>query len=68
MKLRCTSCAKFCCDGKKCSCTCHKKSFSRTNSYLSNVMDVLTKQKIKSVKSIDLNWQTSILGSMMRLE
>ncbi len=31
-------------------------------------MDVLTKQKIKSVKSIDLNWQTSILGSMMRLE
>ncbi|MED5283017.1 MAG: hypothetical protein VX721_03950 [Thermoproteota archaeon] len=68
MKLRCTSCANFCCDAKKCSCNCHKKSFSRTNSYLSNVMDVLTKQKIKNVKSIDLSWQTSILGSMMRLE
>jgi len=52
MKLRCTSCAKFCCDAKNCSCTCHKKSFSRTNSYLSNVMDVLTKQKLKNVKSI----------------
>jgi len=52
MKLRCTSCAKFCCDGKQCSCSCHKKSFSRTNSYLSNVMDMLTTQKIKSVKNI----------------
>jgi hypothetical protein len=31
-------------------------------------MDMLAKQKIKSVKSIDLSWQSNILGSMMRLE
>jgi len=31
-------------------------------------MDMLAKQKIKSVKNIDLSWQTNILGSMMRLE
>jgi len=31
-------------------------------------MDMLTKQKIKSIKSIDLSWQSNILGSMMRLE
>ena len=31
-------------------------------------MDVLAKEKIKNVQNIDLSWQSSILGSMMRLE
>jgi hypothetical protein len=31
-------------------------------------MDVLAKKKLATVKSIDLSWQSNILGSMMRLE
>ena len=31
-------------------------------------MDMLTTEKIKSVKNIDLSWQNNILGSMMKLE
>ena len=52
MNLRCTSCAKYCCDDKKCSCSCHKKSFNRSNQYLSNVMDGLLKQNITPTKHL----------------
>ena len=68
MNLRCTSCAKYCCDGKRCSCACHKKSFSRSNQYLAKIMDNLSKQKITPIKKMNIGWQTNFLGSMMRVE
>ena len=68
MNLRCTSCAKYCCDDKKCSCSCNKKSFNRSNQYLSNVMDGLLKQNITPTKKMDLGWHTSLLNSMMKFE
>ena len=68
MNLRCTSCAHSCCDQKKCSCACHKKSFHRTNQILSNVMGVVGKPIVKPVKNMNFTWHTNILGSMMRLE
>ena len=68
MNLRCTSCAKYCCDGKRCSCACHKKSFSRSNQYMANIMDNLVKQKTIPMKKLNVGWQTNFLGSMMRVE
>ena len=68
MNLRCTTCAHSCGDQKKCSCSCHKKSFHRTNQVLSNVMDVLAKPKINTGKRMNFSWHSNILGSMMRLE
>jgi len=68
MNLRCTSCAKYCCDDKRCSCACHKKSFNRSNQYLANIMDNLTKQKIIPMKKMDIGWHANFLGSMMKFE
>ena len=68
MNLRCTTCAHSCCDQKRCSCSCHKKSFHRTNQALSSVMDMLAKPRMKSNKATSFSWHTNILGSMMRLE
>jgi len=68
MNLRCTTCAHSYCDLKKCMCSCHKKSFQRTNKILSNVMNVISRKNIKSHKTMSFNWQSNILGSMMRLE
>ncbi len=68
MNLRCTTCAHSCCDQKRCGCSCHKKSFHRTNHALSGVMSMLAKPKMKSHKTTNFNWHTNILGAMMRLE
>ena len=68
MNLRCTTCAHSCCDQKSCSCSCHKKSFHRTNQVLSNVMDVIAKPKISVRGKSGFVWHANILGAMMRLE
>ena len=68
MNLRCTTCAHSCSDQKRCSCSCHKKSFHRTNQVLSNVMDVVGKPMMRPVKKINFTWHSNILGAMMRLE
>ena len=68
MNLRCTTCAHACCDQKKCTCSCHTKSFQRTNKILTNVMNMLGKQKGNSNTTMNFSWHSNILGSMMRLE
>ena len=68
MNLRCTTCAHSCCDQKKCSCSCHKKSFHRTNQVLSNVINAIGKPMMRPAKGMNSTWHDNILGSMMRLE